>query len=218
MSMLSHSFTSRFQLNLGAFVLWLFICSALIGMSLGYEQWFITKTPLNLLLVALILVWIYPIRDRNYWSAWFIAFATGMAVEILGVQTGLIFGDYEYGDNLGLMVLDVPLLIGVNWAVLSFVTYAISRKLVRNALGQMMLGGFLMVLIDIPMEQLASRFDFWHWAGDHIPLQNYVAWLVTAFFLQWVLRRLVDRGNYVISSHIYLSQFVFFVLSYLILS
>ena len=37
----------------------------------------------------------------------FAIFFVGMIAEILGVQYGLIFGNYQYGNNLGLKLLGV---------------------------------------------------------------------------------------------------------------
>ena len=41
-----------------------------------------------------------------------------MLTEAIGVNTGLLFGTYEYGANLGFKIFGVPLIIGVNWTVL----------------------------------------------------------------------------------------------------
>ena len=55
-----------------------------------------------------------------------------MIAEILGVNYGLIFGKYDYGDNLGLKLLGVPLLIGLNWVVLTFICGSISNHFIKN--------------------------------------------------------------------------------------
>ena len=61
-----------------------------------------------------------------------LGFLTGMITEILGVQWGWIFGNYQYGDALGYKVLGVPLLIGVNWALLTIITGAIAQQFYQN--------------------------------------------------------------------------------------
>ena len=44
-----------------------------------------------------------------------------MLAEILVVSYGIIFGNYKYGEILGYKVLGVPLIIGINWCILSLI-------------------------------------------------------------------------------------------------
>lgn len=44
----------------------------------------------------------------------------GFAVEALGVTTGVIFGAYHYTDRMGPRLHEVPLVIGINWAIRPF--------------------------------------------------------------------------------------------------
>ena len=88
--------------TISVFIIWLFVISAIVGIYLGYLGWFIPKTPLNLLLGAGLLFWNIPINSLKKIGIWCIAFSVGMLIEIIGVQTGNIFGDYYYGENLGI--------------------------------------------------------------------------------------------------------------------
>ena len=54
------------------------------------------------------------------------AFSIGFLVEVIGVNYGIIFGNYTYGKVLGFKVLNVPLMIGVNWFFLSIACGGIS--------------------------------------------------------------------------------------------
>ena len=56
-----------------------------------------------------------------------LCFITGMLAEILGVRYGFIFGEYSYGNALGTKVMGVPLMIGVNWCILIFITGFIAQ-------------------------------------------------------------------------------------------
>ena len=89
---------SRETLSVG--IMWLFTCSALIGISLGYADWFIPKTPLNLLIGLVLLFINIPLNSNKSKGVFIVAFIVGMLVEIVGVKTGEIFGNYEYGKNL----------------------------------------------------------------------------------------------------------------------
>jgi putative membrane protein len=54
---------------------------------------------------------------------------------MLGVHTGILFGNYKYGNALGLKLNDVPILIGINWFI---VVYAcgMSALQLRTFLGR----------------------------------------------------------------------------------
>jgi uncharacterized membrane protein len=61
------------------------------------------------------------------------AFATGMLTEMIGINTGYLFGNYQYSNVMGYKLLGVPLLIGVQWfvtvfAVLLYINYMFGQK------------------------------------------------------------------------------------------
>lgn len=199
------------------FLIWLFVLSALIGIYLGYLNWFIPKTPLNLLLGAVLLFWNVPINSVKKLAIWLVAFVVGMAVEIVGVQTGAIFGNYYYGENLGLKLMGVPYLIGVNWAVLSFITAAISNHLSKQFWWAVIIGATLMVGLDVLLEPMAVVFDFWHFENGFPPLKNFVAWFVVALLLQIMIHKTILIRDVHFSLHLFLSQVIFFGLCYLII-
>jgi len=199
-------------------IMWLFTISALIGISLGYADWFIPKTPLNLL-IGLVLLFINVPLVRNRGTLLFIiAFLVGMLVEITGVTTGQLFGVYEYGSNLGLKIMGVPIMIGVYWAVLVIVTSHMARSVVKSMFKVSLLGATLMVGLDFIMEQMASSFDFWHFENGLASLQNYITWFIVSFSLQLVAYSWLPKykGNFCI--HLYFNQVVFFAVSYFLYS
>jgi len=202
---------------LSIFTLWLFTISSLIGISLGHVDWFITKTPLNLMLGFLLVLINLPF-EKKYSKLFFMgAFIFGMLLEIAGVIRGDIFGAYYYGDNLGFKVWGVPLMIGIYWAVLTVVTSQVARKLFNNTILIAIAGASMMVGLDFFMEQMAHRFDFWHFTGDIAPLQNYVTWFLAAFVLQLGAVKAFHKGGGRFAGHLYLNQLVFFVVAYLLI-
>ncbi|MEL6124616.1 MAG: carotenoid biosynthesis protein, partial [Bacteroidota bacterium] len=191
-------------------LVWLFIASAMIGIQFGYVEWFIPKTPLNLLLGAALLFWNLPMANPRTISLWAFAFTIGLGMEIIGVHTGAIFGTYYYGDNLGIKFLGVPILIGVNWAVLTFITAAISQHVTRSYPTSAIMAAGLMVGLDILLEVLAGPFDFWYWADDIVPFQNYLAWFLIALFLQLIVQYFIKIRDHRYALHLFASQVVFF--------
>ena len=90
-----------------------------------------------------------------------IGFLTGMITEILGVQWGWIFGDYQYLEALGYKVLGVPVLIGVNWALLAVITGAIAQPFYEHIIMSIIIGVALMLFLDLLIEPIAPVLDFW---------------------------------------------------------
>jgi len=48
-------------------------------------------------------------------------------IEVLGVKTGKIFGSYFYGKSLGFKIFETPVIIGLNWIFLIYLTFAFSE-------------------------------------------------------------------------------------------
>ena len=105
-------------------LIWLFHFSGLLGILFIDRELFLETTPVNLFITIVLLFVNLPDVNKNVLLAAVVAFLVGMAVELLGVNYGLIFGQYVYGDNLGVKVGGVPLLIGANWVMLTFITGA----------------------------------------------------------------------------------------------
>lgn len=194
----------------GIFLIWLFHISGLIGILIGYGDWFIPKTPLNLLLSALLFTWAFPLKKGPSLYL-FIGFAiAGMTVEWIGVHSGWLFGQYTYGGNLGVKWYGVPLLIGLNWALLGLASGAVASRWVPGKVLRIFLGALLMTLLDLAIEPLAPIFDFWRFEEGHAPLSNYLSWFGVAALFQWAYQHWKPENGYTISMHLLGAQFLFF--------
>ncbi|MFD1063553.1 carotenoid biosynthesis protein [Winogradskyella litorisediminis] len=204
-------FDKTFKLHFSIFLIWLFTISGIFGiLSDEYSDWFLSMTPLNLLLTFIILIINIEELKPNVAIALAIPFFTGFITEALGVNFGLIFGTYAYGENLGLKVFGVPLMICVNWALLTAATADVAKYISKNRFLSALIGAALMTGLDMLLEVSAPRFDFWEFDGGVVPLQNYVGWLVTAFVAHLGYQLLKPKTNKLISWHILISIAVFF--------
>ena len=202
-------FVKAHMINIAIGIIWLFHISGIIGITIGFKDWFLTKTPLNLVICLLLFVLIFPINSIKRISLFLLFFVMGMFAEWLGVNYGLLFGDYVYGNNFGPKLDGVPWLIGCFWALLACITSAILSNLNIAAWGKAMLASGLMVVLDFLMEQNAPNFDFWQFNG-HPPLQNYITWFILGLLMQYIIQRFAFKGNRTISLHLYLAQLTFF--------
>ena len=183
-------------------------------MSIGpYKSFFVGLSFFHLLLSFGILLLGRHKQSSTLWLFIGCAFAIGMLVEWIGVHTGLLFGTYKYGAVLGPKVASVPLIIGVNWAMLSIVSAALLASLKLNFWLEVILSAFLMVFLDFLMEPVAIKLGFWNWKNGVIPFYNYVCWFATALVIQYIYRkwRLNEANNVAVALFIYLTIFFTFL-------
>ncbi|MDQ3393756.1 MAG: carotenoid biosynthesis protein [Bacteroidota bacterium] len=172
---------------------------------------FISLTPLHLLVSAVILFSFH--RD---WRSYFIffmvlTFILGFFVEVLGIQTGTVFGQYSYSPVLGPSLFDTPIIIGVNWLMLIYATGIICNRISNNILIRALCAMSLMILLDIFIEPVAIKLDFWQWESATIPLQNYFAWGIVSFLLLYFFYFLPFAKENAIATKFYLVQISFFI-------
>ncbi len=113
-------------------------------------------------------------------------FATTFVLEIVGVNTGVLFGHYSYGSLLGFKLFGVPVIIGLVWFIVTFSVWQIVLVSgLKKIYEQLVLGVMVVILFDLLLEQFAVSVGLWQWRGGHIPLLNYICWagLSTAIFL-----------------------------------
>ena len=179
----------------------LFHTIGLVGLLFFDQAFFLAATPLNLLLSFGLLIWTQNAKNIAFYIFLLTCFAVGVAVEVIGVNTGLLFGDYTYGQVLGPKLRNVPLLIGVNWFIIIYccgisihtlLMKAITRiaadtgkaPLALKALSVIIDGATLAVFFDWLMEPVAVKLGYWTWNGDgSIPMFNYICWFVVSLLL-----------------------------------
>lgn len=181
------------------------------------RELFIALTPFNLAASAAIVLGFQKKWKRKFVIFLLSIFVAGMLVEIIGVNTGFPFGDYEYGETLGIKMFGVPLLIGVNWVMLIYCTGVIGRKIPVPKIAKAFIGAVLMVIMDVALEPVAIEYDFWNWAGSEVPISNYVAWFVISFMMLIAFHLERFRKSNLVAPSLYIIMLIFFtVLNYLI--
>ena len=139
-------------------------------------------------------------------------FCTGILVEFLGVNYGLLFGEYSYGKNLGPKLFEVPILIGMNWVILTVISGSISNYISKGSkILSILLGSTLMLFIDFFIEPVAPMLDFWEFKNSIVPFSNYTGWLITGSITQILYQYLFKEKELRFSLNLYLAIFVFFL-------
>lgn len=158
--------------------------AGVVGLQLPVSQsLFKTLVPFHLLSCVGLLFLFQEEWNTSTIILWLTSYLVGFFIEALGVHTGLIFGAYHYGETLGWKIIDIPVLIGANWLILVFCTGVVIQHLHPNKWLKAAVGAALIVFIDVLIEPVAIKLDFWVWEGPTVPLQNYIAWYIISFGL-----------------------------------
>ena len=197
---------------LSIFLIWLVHVSGLLGLLFYDFIFFASFTPINLFLTSLLLM-VNQIKLHNRELLCIVLiFWTGIFVEFLGVNYGLLFGEYSYGKNLGPKLLGVPFLIGMNWVILTTISGSISDYIFKEKkILSILFGSVLMLAIDFFIEPVAPTLDFWEFKNSIVPLSNYTGWLITGIFTQTLYHFLFKEKELKFSINLYLAIFVFFL-------
>ena len=138
-------------------------------------------------------------------------FTLGLITEILGVNYGLFFGEYSYGANLGPKIYGVPYVIGLNWVLLIIATGSLSDKLIKGKIiNKILFASILMVLLDLLIEKIAPKLDYWEFVISPVPFSNYLWWFIFSIIFQYIFLKTVKTKEYKLSSNILVIQFIFF--------
>ena len=215
--------------NIALFLALLFHVSGAIGILFTpYKQWFISNTPVNLLLMAALLMFTQKQKNIFFYAFVMLCFFTGLITEIIGVNTGTLFGHYTYGDVLGVKLFNVPLMIGVNWFIAVFcscniifllnewlykkISPDIQPSLVVKLLAFVIDAAMLTTLFDYILEPIATQLGFWRWLPDgSVPLFNFVCWFIISLVLSTFFRLMkFDKRNQ-FAVHLLIIQLLFFL-------
>jgi len=196
-----------------------------------YKDWFVSSTPLVLLFMFFLLANTQLKAIKNFLLSFAFAFVISMGTEIIGVNTGLLFGQYQYGPVLGPKILGVPWLIGLNWFVIvycsgSFLIHSLElmkskfniRVTATSSTAMVVLGGAAMAtFFDFILEPVAVKLNFWTWNNGDIPLYNYLCWFLVSAVLLRINLQLKQVNAHVFASSLLIIQAVFFLMLHLFL-
>ena len=205
--------------NISIFIIWLVHISGLLGMVFYDLDFFAGYTSLNLFLMSIILFANIKLNNKNQIFALLLIFLIGMLSEFIGVNYGLIFGEYIYGNNLGFKLFGVPFLIGLNWVILTVICANIASILIKNdsIIQIIILGTLLMLFMDFVMEPIAPKLDLWKFKNLVVPTSNYIGWLIISILTQTIYNIQFKEKEFKLSFNLYTAIFIFFVSLNLIL-
>lgn len=119
----------------------------------------------------------------------------GWLVEVLGVHTGVPFGDYAYAGGLGPQVAGVPVVIGAAWLMMAHPAAVVGVAAARSLSWQIAVATVALAGWDVFLDPQMVDAGHWSWAHpsphlpgvDAVPLTNFGGWLVVAAAVGTVL-------------------------------
>jgi putative membrane protein len=190
----------------------------LIGLSIPFTRSiFLYLVPWHLLLMMAVIVLNHNRVDTRFIFFLVLIFISGFAAEWAGIHKHWFFGDYSYGNTLGFKVLDVPLIVGGNWFLLTYsASVLMQRSRLKSMFLRIILGSLILVLLDLLIEPVAVRLDYWHWAGNAVPLKNYLSWFLASVVMLSIYELFRFKYQSVVAPVFLLIQFIFFGILYLV--
>jgi putative membrane protein len=200
--------------RIGIIIVVLFHIVGLVGFfTPALQPLFLKIVPYHLLLMFLVIEFSHQKFDRKFIAFVLAIFILGFSAEWLGVHTHLIFGKYIYGKTLGLKLLDIPLLIGLNWFLLIYSTGVLMQHSgIKNLNMRVVLGALVLVLLDVLIEPIAVRFDYWHWLKLEVPFENYLGWFILSGLMLGIFEAFKFAKQNKVAMALLIAQFVFFAL------
>lgn len=195
-----------------------FYAVGIIGLIVPYSFPLFVRLTLLALILSIIGLFVYhrSIKPKQDILIFAFIFFLGFIIEAIGVNTGRIFGNYQYGDALGLKLFNTPLFIGLNWLFLTYTGVSISEKLSGKISVQLLIAPTIMLVYDLVLEQLASKMDMWSWPNASIPMENYIAWWLIGFVFGCIFKLFkIDTRN-PIALVLFLCQFLFFTVLFIL--
>ncbi len=168
-------------------------------------------TPFGMIAAAVLLLYFHEPKNRKSGLIFAAIVLFGFVVEVIGVNTQLLFGNYAYGPALGYKFLNTPLSIGFNWLVLIYCVTAMLKKMLNNWYFPLV-GASMMVLFDWLMEPVASATGMWNWCCEGVTLKNYIDWFLVSGFLFLMIRILKVEISNRIAGILFLMQLAFFLI------
>lgn len=191
----------------------IFYLVGIAGMLLPFSfPLFVKLIPVALILSSVALAFYHKSFDAKTLAVFISIYLIGFFVEVAGVNTGLIFGKYTYGDSLGIKAFNTPLIIGLNWLLLVYITASVLEKTNLPVTVKVIFSALMMLGYDLIIEQIAPLLNMWNWQNEMVPLNNYIAWFFLAVVFHAAIQVFGIKTKNKLAPVILVCQVLFFLI------
>jgi uncharacterized membrane protein len=161
-----------------------------------------------------------------------LSFLIAFSAEALGVNFGLIFGNYYYTGFLGIGLFGVPFLAALAWEPILYAAFSLTEVIAPKPvpqsapqsgptsvtksflawLGVGALGALATTAWDLMIDPIAVHQGWWVWPDggayaptieNGVPISNFMGWLGVSFVITLIYRRVAGGATHA-SSPVYL--------------
>lgn len=191
----------------------LILINVLLGMRIPFNVGFL----LGYVAALLVFVGWHAVLTKGWKRSLFmfgLSFLVAFSAEALGVNFGLVFGHYYYTSVLGPSLFGVPFLAALAWEPIVYAAFCLSdllasrgENLLPSFLGKANLvwvaaiGALATTAWDMMIDPIAVHQGWWVWVNggpyvpyvaNGVPITNFLGWLLVAFLIQLIYRRVSD--------------------------
>jgi putative membrane protein len=190
-----------------------------VGIGLGLMPDLVYGTPVNLLISLVVVLFFDTHKAKSLLWCGLLVFILGYGIEVIGIQTGKIFGTYSYGDILGFKLWNTPLMIGINWLLLVITAGNLVDQIFskNSQYLKIVIAATLMLFLDYLIEPVAIHWTMWVWENIEVPLQNYIAWWLIAAVMFTIYYYFLGKQVNKVASAVFIIQVGFFALLNLVI-
>ncbi len=185
----------------------------LIGFLFDISPYIVQLTPIQLVISLFFVLYFQTPWQLSVVLFCLICAIGGFLIEVAGVATGNIFGNYNYGNVLGPKFYNTPFIIAVNWLLVTYTAGVTVNEYVDEKYGwrlKSFLAAVLMVGLDFFIEPTAMKTDMWHWQNNIVPFKNYIGWFIVSLIFQIFFQLLLGNTKNKIGVLVFILQFLFF--------
>lgn len=196
------------------FVAVAFLLSIVLHLIPDLRPLIIRLTELNLFLMSS-LIFAFGLlnnhRNLTEFTFWgLITILCVFLVAVVGINTGVLFGSFEYGSTLPTTVAQIPLVVPLNWAMLLLSAYGFFSNAVSQRHLRALLASVLVFLLNLLIQPVGVKLGYWVWDTGTIPVQNYISWFVVSIIFTQILALMKIHARSVIFKTYLIMQFLFY--------
>ena len=110
-----------------------------------------------------------------------IAGVLGFIYELIGVKSGLLFGNYHYTDVFNIKLFSIPIVMISAWIIILNFTLSFIENIQKKYF--ILVGAITMVVVDLLIDPVAVHgLNIWEWdnSGKYygIPSHNFLGWFL----------------------------------------
>lgn len=190
----------------------IYVMGVIFSLMFGVQE--VARLSYAVLFLTILLVMAYTVRrlTKGQVVVMIVIGVSGLFAEIIGVSTGIIFGEYEYITGLGPKFFNVPLLLAAMWVLVSWYGLAVFEA-TKKQFGKyaLLIAAWAVVMYDVFLEPFATASNLWVWADGYVPFINYATWFVLALiFVSLLVKSKVHQVNGSFVAGIALIQILYF--------